>query len=168
MSEPSSKAPARVWKLATFLFALVLVISVAGSLIEHRRADEAAASLETAVSELEATQAKLTETQLQLQDKEAQLAEVSKPELPVVVTFKSSLSGAGLVGVFKNTSVSPIEVAAVFSSPATGGKRAANLVIPPNGVKEIGHVEGWPFAAGQHIQLMNNRFRPVEYDVPGT
>jgi hypothetical protein len=168
MSEPSSAAPARIWKLATLLFALLLTISVAGSVIEHRRADEAAASLETAVQQLEATQAQLTETQSQLMEKQAQLAEINKPELPVTVSFKSSLSGAGLVGVFKNTSVSPLEVAAVFSSPATGGKRAANLVIPANGVKEVGHVEGWPFAAGQHIQLMNNRYRPREYDVPGT
>jgi len=167
MSETGA-APTRVWKLATFLFALGLAISVAGSVIEHRRAGEAAASLETAVEQLEATQARLTETELQLQEKQAQLAEVTKPELPVVVSFKASLSGSGLVGVFKNTSVSPLEIEAVFSSPATGGKRAANLVIPPNGVKEVGHVEGWPFAAGQHIHLMNNRYRPVEYDVPGT
>ena len=72
----------------------------------------------------------------------------------------------GLVAVFKNNSSSPLEVAATFSSQATGVTREANLVISGNGLKEIGHAEGWPFAAGQHIRLTNNQYRPADYDVP--
>jgi hypothetical protein len=124
--------------------------------------------MQTAVEQLESVQAHLNEAQLQLQETQRQLADATKPVLPITVSFHKSLSGSGLVGVFKNSSVSPLEIEAVFSSPATGGKRAANLVIPPNGVKEIGHVEGWPFAAGQHIQLTNRQYKAVEYDVPGT
>jgi hypothetical protein len=161
MSDQTSEPPTRNWMFATFLLALLLVVAAAGAGIEHQRANEAAAALETSVQQLEATQARLEEVQ-------TQLADVSKPDLPVTVSFRNALSGSGLVGVFKNNSLSPLEIAAVFSSPTTGGKRAANLVIPANGVKEIGHVEGWPFAAGQHIHLVNDRYRAVEYDIPGT
>ena len=166
MSEVIRPAPSRLWKLMTVVFA-VLFVAIAGWCgIEHQRANEAAASLQTAVEQLESVQAHLNEAQSQLMDTQRQLADATKPVLPVTVTFKKSLSGSGLVGVFKNSSVAPLEIAAVFSSPETGGKRAASLVIPANGVKELGHVEGWPFAAGQHIQLMNNGYKAVEYDIP--
>jgi len=52
-------------------------------------------------------------------------------------------------------------------SPTTGLQRQANLASPPNSTKEIGHAEGWLFAAGcHHIRLTNNDFRTAEYDVP--
>jgi hypothetical protein len=168
MSEDTGPAPSRLWKLSTLLFAFLFVAIAGWCGIEHQRADQAAASLQTAVEQLESVQSHLNDAQLQLQETQRQLADATKPVLPITVSFHKSLSGSGLVGVFRNSSVSPLEISAVFSSPATGGKRAANLVIPANGVKEIGHVEGWPFAAGQHIQLTNHQYKGVEYDVPGT
>jgi hypothetical protein len=73
-----------------------------------------------------------------LASNEARLTEVAKPDLPVMVSFRPALLGSGLVAVFKNTSSTQLEVAATFSSAATGMRRGANLVIPGNGMQEIG------------------------------
>ncbi len=152
--QTGSASPTRVWKLATALLAISAIVLTGWSRVETDRADSLARSLQ--------------EAQQQVLMMRSQLMQAAKPDLPVSLSFRSPLLGSGLVGIFKNTSSSPLEIAAVFSSPATGSRREANLVLPPNGVKEIGHAEGWPFAAGQHIKLTNSQYRPAEYEVPGT
>lgn len=147
-------SPARVWKLATALLAISTIVLAGWSELESDRVNSLERSLQQA--------------QQQLLTTHDQLMQATKPDLPVSLGFRPALLGSGLVGVFKNTSSSSLEVAAIFSSPATGSRQEANLVIPPNGVKEIGHAEGWPFAPGQHIKLTNNRYRTAEYEVPGT
>jgi hypothetical protein len=142
----------RVWKLSTALLTLLALVAGALGALQSERASELANTVLTARQQIAAP--------------EARLSEAEKPSLPVALSFRTALFGSGLVAIFKNTAPTSLEVAAVFSSQSTGQQRQVNLVIPPNGIQEIGHAEGWAFIAGQHIRLTNNRYRPAEYDVP--
>jgi hypothetical protein len=171
-----SQAPgARGWMIAAALAGIVAIGLGALGVVQSKEAKALAESLAAAQQHVAETEARLkdAETKLvaateQLKSNEGQLAEVSKPDLPVSVSFRAALLGSGLVAIFKNNGAKPIEVAAEFTSTVTGTKRSADLVLEPNLAKQIGHAEGWPFAAGQHIRLTNNQFRPAEYEVPGT
>jgi hypothetical protein len=176
MSNTSSEGSAtRRWKLTAALLSLVVVCLGAWGALQFKKTEELSRSVATAQEQLAQTQARLTDAESRLAAvasklaaKEVQLAEVAKPDLPVSVSFRAALLGSGLVAMFKNHSSRPIEVAAEFSSTVTGANRSANLVLEPNGLKEIGHAEGWAFAVGQHIRLTSSQFRPAEYEVPGT
>lgn len=145
---------ARVWKLGATLAGLAAVLMAGWGYTESQRADALQGAFDTA-------NARLIEVNAALQ-------EASKRDLPISVSFRPALLGSGLVATFKNNSSRTLEVAAVFSSSSTGQQRQTNLVIPSLGVQEIGHVEGWSFAAGHHVTLTNNEFRPIEYIVPGS
>ena len=93
--------------------------------------------------------------------------ELSRPPLPVSVGFRQALMGPGLVAMFRNNSAVLLEVKATIQSSDINSTKTYQLVLPPNGVQEIGWLEGWSFVPGQRIDLMNNRFRPVYYLVGG-
>jgi len=154
------------------LIAVTLGVFGATKATEAKSLAQSLAAAQQQVAQTEArlrdSESKLAAATEQLKLNEGQLAEVSKPDLPVSVSFRAALMGSGLVAIFKNNGTKAIEVAAEFTSTATGTKRSANLVLEPNLARQIGHAEGWPFAAGQHIRLTNNQFRPAEYEVPGT
>jgi len=149
-----SSNPARVWKLATGLSVILAAVGIGAARIESQRAARLADSVKSQQQLVVSLQARLVEAE--------------KPSLPIALTFRPALMGSGLVGMFRNVSSSQLEIAATFSSQATGMLRQANLVIPANATKEIGHAEGWAFASGQHVQLTNIRFRPAVYEVPQT
>lgn len=142
------------WKVAT---AIALVIAGGAVAWGYQQQHQAAK-----VSEAYAT------AQQRISVLSSQLSEEAKRDLPIVVSFRRAVLGNGLVVIFRNDSGSTLEAAAELSSPATGEKRTAHLVLPPNGVQEIGYAQGWPVVAGQHIRLVNNAYRPAEYIVTGS
>jgi hypothetical protein len=174
MEKTNSNQSSRPWKTAAIGFGVLMVLGTCWGLVEFQRAQNLAESLEKErqhsaslqVSLVDANQ-RLNDAATQLKANEARLTEAVKPNLPVVINFRPAILGNGLVAVFRNTSSSQLEVAAAFSSEATGMRRGANLVIPGNGVTEVGYAQGWAFAAGQRIHLTNSEFRPAEYQVPG-
>jgi hypothetical protein len=117
-----------------------------------------AAGLQTQV---QATQAQASAEQQQLQSTEAKLAAEARPDLPVVVTYRNALLSAGLVGVFRNTSSRELEFTLDLASPATGRHIRRAVVLNPNGILEIGAQQGWAFAPGQQIMLINPAYRPI-------
>jgi hypothetical protein len=84
----------------------------------------------------------------------------------VSLSFRRSLLGNGLVAVFRNNGGQTLELAATFSSPATGQRRETQIIIPSGMVKEIGQQQGWEFTSGHQIALNNGQFRPALYVVP--
>lgn len=151
MGDEKASGQARAWKSATALAAVTALLTTGWGYSESQRAEALQSALDATIAEAN-----------------AKLQQASKRDLPISVSFRQALLGSGLVATFKNNSSQTLEVAAVFSSPSTGQQKQTNLVIPSNGVQEIGHAEGWAFAAGNHVTLTNNEFRPIEYVVPGS
>jgi hypothetical protein len=90
----------------------------------------------------------------------------SKPDLPLSVGFRPAILGASLVMELRNNSASELEIAAVFSSDATGQLQRRNLVLPPNRIVNVGSSEGWAFAPGQRVTFSNASYRAVDVIVP--
>lgn len=158
MASEVTSGQARTWKGVTALTGIVALLIAGWGHSESQRADALQTALDSAIAE----------ANTRINEANAALQQASKRDLPVSVSFRSALLGSGLVAAFKNNSSRTLEVAAVFNSPGTGQQKQTNLVIPPNGVQEIGYAEGWAFAAGNHVTLTNSEFRPIEYVVPGS
>lgn len=147
---------AKTWKSVTALASLIALCALGWGYAQSQKVDQ----LSSALSESDVKMQQL------VSDANARIQELAKRDLPISVSFRPALLGSGLVATFKNNSGQALEFAAEFSSSATNQERRTNLVIPANGVHEMGYTEGWSFAAGQHVRLSNTNFRTIEYTVP--
>ena len=106
--------------------------------------------LASARSHIEAQQQKLAST----------TAVLRQP--PVQVRFRKAVMETGLVAVITPTSNRTVPFRVTMRRPSTGASRDLDLVLPalgPSGaIKEIGHMEGWNFIAGDELVLHNENF----------
>ncbi|MHB1213370.1 MAG: hypothetical protein ACYCY9_00135 [Thiobacillus sp.] len=119
----------------------------------------------------------LTENKREIEQLKAQLAyketdyqqavaAAAKPALPVVVGFRSSMLGKGLVGVIENTSDRFLSVMLVVRNPALSTSRRFTLEMEPKSSTDFGHLEGWQFAPGDELALFNDEFAALRLTVP--
>jgi hypothetical protein len=85
--------------------------------------------------------------------------QLAKPDLPVRVGLRRALLASGLVLTMQNASGSDLPITATFGRPGAA-PQTRELVLPANGVKQIGENDGWAFAAGDSVVLSNPNFRP--------
>jgi hypothetical protein len=149
----------RPWAMASYVIALLAIAAGGWGYMQWRQVQ----SDNTAITGL---QNQVGELQQRLSAAAQNIREVAKPDLPLSLSFRRSLLGNGLVALFRNNSGQTLELAATFSSSATGQRREAQLIIPPGMLKEFGQHEGWEFAPGHQIALSNGQFRPASYVVP--
>ena len=99
----------------------------------------------------------LTDSQREIEQLKAQLsykgtdyqaATSAKPALPVVVSFRSSILGKGLVAVFENTSERYLSVVLSVRNPTLSTAKRFRLELSPKSSTDFGHLEGWQFAPG--------------------
>jgi hypothetical protein len=98
-------------------------------------------------------------TRNQLARLQMQSNELAKPDLPVRVGLRRALLASGLVLTMQNASGSDLPITATFGRPGAA-PQTRELVLPANGVKQIGENDGWAFAAGDSVVLSNPNFRP--------
>jgi hypothetical protein len=117
----------------------------------------------------------LTETQREIEQLKAQLsfnetdyqaAASAKPALPVIVSFRSSILGKGLVAVFENTSDRYLTVVLSVRSPTLSTARRFSLKLDPKSSADFGHMEGWQFASGDELGLFNDDFSALRLMAP--
>jgi hypothetical protein len=118
------------------------------------------AQLDTANSNIAQLQAGIT----QLQQERVQLG---KRDLPVQVSFRHGVLSAGLVLTLHNVSRSELAVSASFSREGAS-PQSRQLVLPPDGVREVGEREGWAFVTGDTVVLTNPSFREWRGSAPQT
>ncbi len=104
--------------------------------------------------------------QLAFQKTDAQQAAAARPALPVVVGFRSSMLGQGLVAVIENTSDRHLTVMLAVRSLNVPTARRFTLELAPNASTEFGHLEGWQFAPGDEVRLFSDRFGALNITVP--
>ncbi|HWR77389.1 MAG TPA: hypothetical protein VN283_09300 [Thiobacillus sp.] len=121
------------------------------------------------------TRNQLTDSQREIEQLKAQLAyketdfqaaAAAKPALPVVVGFRSSMLGKGLVAVIENTSDRYLTVVLAVRNPTLSTARRFNLNLEPKSSTDFGHLEGWQFASGDEVGLFNDEFGALRITVP--
>lgn len=104
--------------------------------------------------------------QLAYKDSDYQAAVATKPALPLVVTFRSSLLGNGLVAVIENTSDRYLTVVLAVRNPTLSTVKRFKLELKPQSSTDFGHLEGWTFASGDEVGLFNDEFSGLQLSVP--
>jgi hypothetical protein len=89
-----------------------------------------------------------------------------KPDIPITVKHRPALLDQSRVCVFTNTSTRTLLVQATFENPTTKNRKVLNLSFDPNGVKQIGHMEGWGFHSGDKINLHHAEYSDWNGSVP--
>ncbi|HEX7970670.1 MAG TPA: hypothetical protein VF501_00365 [Thiobacillus sp.] len=121
------------------------------------------------------TRNRLTESLLEIEQLKAQLAykdsdyraaTSAKPALPVVVNFRSSILGKGLVAVIENTGDRYLTVVLTVRNPTLSTAKRFKLNLDPKSRTDFGHMEGWQFASGDEVGLYNDEFGALNITVP--
>lgn len=104
--------------------------------------------------------------QLSYKESDYQAATSAKPALPVVVSFRSSILGRGLVAVFENTSDRYLTVALSVRNPTLSTAKRFRLELDPRSSTDFGHMEGWQFASGDELGLYHDEFGALRLMAP--
>jgi hypothetical protein len=104
--------------------------------------------------------------QLAYKETDYQAAISAKPALPVVVNFRSSMLGKGLVAVIENTSDRYLTVMLSVRNPTLSTASRYKLNLDPKSSTDFGHLEGWQFASGDEVGLFNDEFTGLRLSVP--
>jgi flagellar basal body-associated protein FliL len=104
--------------------------------------------------------------QLAYKESDYQAAVSVKPALPVVVEFRASLLGQGLVAVINNTSDRYLTLVLAVRNPTLSTVKRFKLELNPKSSTDFGHLEGWQFASGDEVGLFNDEFGALKLTVP--
>ncbi len=104
--------------------------------------------------------------QLAYKETDYQAAATTLPALPVVINFRSSILGKGLVAVIENTSDRYLTVVLSVRNPSLSTAKRFKLELDPKSSSDFGHLEGWQFAAGDELGLYNDGFAALKITVP--
>lgn len=108
----------------------------------------------------------LLKAQLAFKETDYQAAVTAKPALPVVVNFRSSMLGKGLVAVIENTSDRYLTVVLSVRNPTLSTTKRFKLDLEPQSRTDFGHLEGWQFASGDELSLFSDEFGALKLSVP--
>jgi hypothetical protein len=104
--------------------------------------------------------------QLTYKESDYQAAVSAKPALPVVVGFRSSMLGKGLVAVIENTSDRYLTVMLSLRNPTLSTAKRFKVDLQPRASLDFGHLEGWQFASGDELAMFNDEFAALRLTVP--
>jgi hypothetical protein len=104
--------------------------------------------------------------QLAYKESDYRAAASAKAALPVVVGFRASMLGKGLVAVIENTSDRYLTVVLSVRNPTLATAKRFKLELEPRSSVDFGHLEGWQFVSGDEVGLFNDEFGPLRLAVP--
>lgn len=91
---------------------------------------------------------------------------VSKPKMPVTVTYRESVVGEGYVVRFQNQTAKYLQVRVRFKNRTLNQEKDGYIDLSPNGSTEIGWMEGWKFVSGETITLSHEDYASASYRIP--
>ncbi len=187
MAAPSSVQPGRRGLFVSIGLNVVLLLLVCGLALygfmlnvdlgdAKRRLSRESALHQQSERYLIETRNQLTESLHEIEQLKAQLAyketdvqaaaAAAKPALPVVIGFRSSILGKGLVAEIENTSDRYLTVILAVRNPTLSTAHRFTLDLEPQSRTEFGHLEGWQFASGDEVGLFNDEFGALKVTVP--
>jgi len=104
--------------------------------------------------------------QLSYKETDFQTAVAAQPALPVVVGFRSSILGKGMVAIIENTSDRFLTVVLSVRNPTLSTVKRFNLELDPKSSTNFGHLQGWQFASGDEVAFFNDEFGALKLRVP--
>ncbi|MEQ1592088.1 MAG: hypothetical protein ABL892_06830 [Thiobacillaceae bacterium] len=104
--------------------------------------------------------------QLQYKETDFQATAGIKPAMPVVISFRASFLGKGLVAMLENSSERYLTVVLTVRNPTLASARRFTLKLDPKSSESFGHLEGWQFASGDELALYHDDFNPLKLVVP--
>ena len=104
--------------------------------------------------------------QLAYKDTDYQATASTLPALPVVINFRSSILGKGLVAAIQNTGDRYLTVVLSVRNPTLSIAKRFKLELDPRSSTDFGHLEGWQFASGDELGLYNDGFGALKITVP--
>ncbi|MEQ1662494.1 MAG: hypothetical protein ABL877_07340 [Thiobacillus sp.] len=104
--------------------------------------------------------------QLSYKETDYLTATSGKPALPVVIGFRESFLGKGLVAKLENTSDRYLTLQLSVRNPTLSDARRFKLDIQPHADISFGHLEGWQFASGDEITVYHDDFAVARLTVP--
>ncbi len=117
-------------------------------------------------------QSQLDQTKSELEQAKAEIAQLQPLatkalQMPVSITFRQALAGAGYVLQIHNKSGKNLPLKITVTNPTFNKTKTFNAVANA-GPKplEIGHLEGWTFASGDVIEVVSEGFDPIEAKIP--
>lgn len=93
-------------------------------------------------------------------------AESGKPDLPVLVSFRKSFLGIGLVAVIENTSSHYLTLVMTARNPTFSTIKRFQIEIAPGDDLAFGHNDGWKFTSGDEFSLYHDNYRAFRLVVP--
>ena len=84
--------------------------------------------------------------------------------LPLKVTTRPALMGSGKVVVFQNDGGDSLRISITLHNAGNESKQYED-VLDPNQMKEIGHLQGWSFIAGDEVAVTSPGYRPQKWTI---
>jgi hypothetical protein len=125
----------------------------------------ASSSVVALTKQMQELEAERNALQSQMTDQQKMAEELAKPDLPIQLSVRKGILDAGYVLTIRNVVAQEIAVNATFGGPS-GAEQTRRLVLPPNGVREVGESEGWAFSSRDAVTLRNPNYRDLIYMVP--
>lgn len=94
------------------------------------------------------------------------LAGCSKPEMPVVVTYRKAMLDNSLVAQFHNNSERYLTVVVKFENRTLNQQKSGYIKIGPRENVEIGWTDGWKFMSGEYITLTHEDYNTQVVRIP--
>lgn len=186
MSTPATPAPRRRGFATALVVAAVMFVAVCGLALYafmlnvdlgeiKRRLSKEIEVRQQAERYLTETRNQLVASRREVEQLKAQLAYretdyraaiAARPPLPVVVEFRASLLGRGMVAVIENTSERYLTVVLSVRNPTLSTAKRFRIDIEPRERASFGHLEGWAFSSGDEFALFNDEFAALRLSVP--
>jgi hypothetical protein len=93
-------------------------------------------------------------------------SDITKPNMPLVVTFRESLVGHGIVAQFYNQTNHQLTVYLVLENKEKNHRKKMSVNIPADDMVEIGWLEGWMFESGETITISHPNYKTSTWRVP--
>jgi hypothetical protein len=87
-------------------------------------------------------------------------------QVPVVVTMRDSLVGAGKVAQFHNQTNVQLTVGLVFENKQKNQRKETAISIPPSGTVEVGWLEGWVLESGETVTISHPSYLSKTWNIP--
>jgi hypothetical protein len=92
--------------------------------------------------------------------------QVTRPQLPVAVQFRSASSGSGFVLIFKNQSDRALAFTAALEHPGHDQEKKFAIQVLPRGAYELGNSQGWVGQSGDRISLTSSNYKVWRGAIP--
>jgi len=89
-----------------------------------------------------------------------------KPAIPVVISYRPSVIGAGKVAIFSNQTGNRLTITVEFGNTKTKQQKTGVIDLEANGKTEIGWAEGWMFESGETITISHPDYSSKILTIP--